>query len=205
LESADIKTVAFVEMFNHRPDLQPAILDHHLNNLGVSRYDKFAWIYRELLEQPFTDEIRAQMGRDFSALVLEKILACPFVPGAFEVLEMLSGEMPLFVASGTPQEELNLIIEQRELGQYFTEIWGSPRKKADIIRGILGNYGFSPSETLMVGDGASDYEAALETNLHFVARNTKDHSEFWHQQNIPYIMDDLEYFSDLLVVMEPNI
>ena len=198
LESADIKTVAFVEMFNHRPDLQPAILAHHLDNLGVSRYDKFAWIYRELLREDFTAEIREQMGREFSALVFEKICACSFVPGAFETLEELADRMPLFVASGTPQEELDLIVEQRGLKRYFKEVWGSPRKKADIIQDILTRYELTPCEALMIGDGASDYKAAVETGLHFVARNTAEQSDYWHQQNPKYVMNDLVELSDLL-------
>ncbi len=200
LESADIKTVAFVEMFDHRPDLQPAILAHHLDNLGVSRYDKFAWIYKELLGEGFTDEIREQMGRDFSALVLQKILACPFVPGAYETLDSLVGEMPLFIASGTPQEELDLIVDQRGLRPYFKEVWGSPRKKADIIQDILTRYELTSCEALMVGDGASDHKAAVQTDLHFVARDTAEQSAYWQEQEIPLVMADLTDFTGLFYV-----
>lgn len=198
LESADIKTVAFLELFNHRPDLQPAILAYHLENLGVSRYDKFAWIYAELLDQPFSAEIRQQLGRDFSSLVLEKVLACPFVPGALETLQSLCSTMPLFVASGTPQEELDLIIEKRGLNMYFKEVWGSPREKDAIIQDILKRYNLLPHEAVMVGDGSSDYKAAVKTNLHFVARNIPEQAEFWQEQQIRHIVDDLTGFPSLL-------
>jgi phosphoglycolate phosphatase-like HAD superfamily hydrolase len=198
LESADIKTVAFLELFDHRPDIQPAILAYHLDNLGLSRYDKFAWIYQELLCRPFTADIRAQLGRDFSALVLEKILACPFVPGAQEALQLLSITTPLFVASGTPQEELELIVEKRGLQQFFKEVWGSPNEKSDIIEGILARHDLTPQQAIMVGDGASDYKAAVKTNLHFIARDTLDQAEYWRQQKIRYIINDLEGLPDLL-------
>lgn len=199
LESADIKTVAFLELFSHRPDLQPAILRYHLDNLGLSRYDKFAWIYSELLDRPFTAEIREQMGRDFSALVLQKVMASPFVPGALEAIQTLYLKIPLFVASGTPQEELDLIVDRRDLKRYFKEIWGTPHKKPEIIRCILSNYGLAPHETLMVGDGASDYKAAVETNLHFIARGTPEQADYWQQQQIRYIIDDLEGLPALLM------
>lgn len=198
LESADIKTVAFLELFNHRPDLQPAILQHHIDNLGVSRFDKFAWIYAELLGRPFTADIRAQLGHDFSALVLEKVLACPFVPGAQEALETLSTMLPLFIASGTPQEELDLIIEKRGLQSHFREAWGSPLKKTEIIEGILARHTLASSEAVMVGDGASDYEAAVKTKLHFIARDTPEQAEYWRQQKVRYIINDLEVLPDLL-------
>ncbi|MFZ0544844.1 MAG: HAD hydrolase-like protein [Candidatus Promineifilaceae bacterium] len=197
LESADIKTVAFLELFNHRPDLQPAILQYHLDNLGVSRYDKFAWIYEELLGRPFTAEVREQLGRDFSALVLQKVLLSPFVPGALETLQTMSPDIHLFVASGTPQEELDLIVEKRGLQPYFKEVCGTPRQKPEIIRGILEDYHLAPHEAVMVGDGSSDHKAAVATNLHFVARTTPEMADYWQQNNIPYIIDDLSSFPEL--------
>lgn len=198
LESADIKTVAFLELFDHRSDLQPAILQYHLDNLGMSRYDKFAWIYTDLLGRPFTAEVREQLGSDFSALVLEKVLACPFVPGAEETLQFLAPQLPLFVASGTPQEELDLIVEKRGLTPYFKEVWGTPKKKPEIIRDILERYKLMPQDAVMVGDGSSDYKAAVHTDLHFVARNTPDQADYWRQENIRYIVDDLSAFPALL-------
>ena len=48
------------------------------------------------------------------------------------------------------------------------------RKKAAIIQDILGRYGRTPSEVIMVGDGLSDYQAAQTTGTHFVARETPD-------------------------------
>lgn len=198
LESADIKTVAFLELFDHRPDLQPAILQYHLDNLGVSRYDKFAWIYKVLLDRPYTADIQDQLGRDFSALVLKKVLACPFVPGARQTLQALSTRLSLFVASGTPQEELDLIVKQRKLQQYFCEVWGSPKEKSDILQDILKRYNLTPREAVMVGDGASDYEAAVKTNLHFIARDTPEQADYWRQNSIRYIIKDLKDFTELL-------
>ncbi len=197
LESADIKTVAFLELFNHRPDLQPAILAHHLDNLGVSRYDKFAWIYNELLGRPFTADVREQLGRDFSALVLEKVLSCPFVPGAEATLQALLPRVLLFVASGTPQDELDVIVERRGLRCYFKEVWGSPYKKERIIQDILKRYDLRSRQVIMVGDGSSDYEAAVNTDVHFVARNTPEQADYWQEQEIKYIINDLEGFTEL--------
>lgn len=197
LESGDIKTVAFLELFDHRPDLQPAILAHHLDNLGVSRYDKFAWIYTELLGQPFTVEVREQLGCDFSALVLEKVLSCPFVPGAEESLRALRPRIPLFVASGTPQDELDVIVEKRGLRGYFREVWGSPHKKESIIGDILTRYELRPNQAVMVGDGASDYEAAVKSGIHFVARDTPEQADYWREKKIKYIINDLDGFRKL--------
>lgn len=172
LESADIKTEAFVELFSDYPEHQPAVLQYHLDNLGISRYIKFEWIYRELLQRPYGKAEQADLGRAFSAIVMDKILRCPAVPGALETLEALYGRLPLFIASGTPQEELEHILERRGLAGYFTEAWGTPRGKAEILGDIVTRYGWPPARVLMVGDGLSDYRAAVAVGLPFWARIT---------------------------------
>ncbi|MCI0395261.1 MAG: HAD hydrolase-like protein [Chloroflexi bacterium] len=189
LESGDIKTQAFLELFADYPDHQPAILQHHLANLGVSRYDKFAWIYRELLARPLAEAERERLGCDFSAIVLDKVLRCPFVPGALDALQLLQPHYCLFVASGTPQEELEFIVRRRNLNGYFAEVWGAPCKKAEIIRGILERHGLEPEETMMVGDGLSDYEAAVATRVGFIARDTPEQQHKWCELNVSRVAD----------------
>jgi four helix bundle protein len=189
LESTHIKTDAFVELFAAYPQHQAAVLQHHLANLGISRYEKFAWIYRELLGQPFTEAERERLGCDFSHLVLDKILRCPFVPGALETLQALHGRCLTFVASGTPQEELELIVEKRGLAPYFNAVWGTPAQKPDIVRRILAGYELLPEEVLFVGDGVSDYEAAVATNLHFLARSTPELADQWQALGATTVAD----------------
>jgi HAD superfamily hydrolase (TIGR01549 family) len=189
LESANIKTEACLELFADYPQHQDAILQYHLDNMGISRYVKFEWIYRELLQAPYTAADRDRLGQAFSDLVLQKILACPFVPGALEALQTLHGRYPLFVASGTPQEELDLITAQRDVAQYFTEIWGTPRRKPEIITDILTRYRLEPEQVLMVGDGVSDYEAAVATNIQFLARITPELADKWAEVGATAVPD----------------
>lgn len=189
LESADIKTEAFLELFAAYPEHREAILRHHLENLGVSRYRKFEWIYSELLGRPLDDEQSRRLGDAFSEIVMEKVLACPFVPGALELLEALHPQSLLFVASGTPQDELELIVERRGLVCYFTEVWGSPRKKREIVRSILARHGLDRRETLFVGDGISDYQTATEVGVHFFARETDGMAAQWRELGTPCAPD----------------
>lgn len=189
LESGNIKTEAFLELFGEYPQFQAAILQYHLDNLGVSRYDKFEWIYRELLHRPLAAAEREWLGGRFSEIVLDKILACPFVPGALDALKLFQGLYPLFVASGTPQEELDMIVQRRGLATYFTGVWGTPRKKAEIIRSVLKHYEWRPEQVLMVGDGTSDYQAAVATGVAFVARDTPEQAERWRELQVKRVAD----------------
>ena len=84
LESADLKTEAFVEMFMvHGTKIAEQVRTHHLANLGISRYKKFEWIYATLLQKPLSEQTSQALGQQFSDLALAKILAAPMVPGAF--------------------------------------------------------------------------------------------------------------------------
>jgi phosphoglycolate phosphatase-like HAD superfamily hydrolase len=189
LESANIKTQAFLELFAAYPQHQPQILAYHLANAGLSRYHKFEWIYHELLHQPFTPTERERLGTAFSAIVLDQILRCPFVPGALETLQSLHGRYLTFVASGTPQEELDLIVRQRHLAPYFNEVWGTPLKKEQIIQGILQRFNLRPAEIIFIGDGTSDYRAALTTGTGFIARDTPEMQPYWQTVNVQRIPD----------------
>lgn len=179
LESGTIKQRAFLDMFADRPDLQPQVLAHHRQHLGVSRFDKLAWIHRELLGRPLSPEQLAEEGRRYSALVLEQVLACPLVAGAEELLCFLAERVPCFVVSATPQEELELIVARRELGDCFRELWGAPAAKADVLGDLVRRHALAPEELLMIGDGLSDYKAARQAGVPFMLRQTSEQEEFF--------------------------
>lgn len=141
LESADIKTVAFVELFAAYPDRQSAIRDYHLENIGISRYVKFEYIHRVILGLPYDDLVREALGAEFTRLTKARILACPEVPGARELLAGLQGRVLRVVASGTPEGELRDIVKERGLTGWFEEVWGTPRTKQEILRDLMARHG----------------------------------------------------------------
>ena len=53
---------------------------------------------------------------------------------------------------------------------WFDEVWGTPRTKPEILRDILVRHALNPRSLLMVGDGMSDYQAACEVGVDFLAR-----------------------------------
>lgn len=174
LETGDVKTDAFVELYaDHGAEVVGRVRDHHLANLGISRFKKFAWIAENVLGRPLTDDESAALGRRFSDLALAGVLAAPFVPGAEAALAALAERgLPLFVASGTPDDELELIVARRGLAAAFREVHGTPREKPAILCDVLARHGLVPEQVLFVGDGMSDYRAACATGTHFLARDT---------------------------------
>jgi phosphoglycolate phosphatase-like HAD superfamily hydrolase len=170
LESHDIKTEAFLALFADHPEAQEDIRNYHLTNAGISRYVKFEHITREILGLPYADADRERLGAEFARLTHERILVCPEVPGARELLTGLRGRILRAVASGTPEEELHQIVVERAMTDWFDEVWGTPRTKPEILRDILARHGLAPDRVLMVGDGLSDFKAAQETGVRFLAR-----------------------------------
>ena len=180
LESADVKTDAFVELFApHGAEIAAKVREHHLANLGISRFKKFAWIYEHLLGRAITDDESRALGERFSALALDKILVAPLVPGAEAALAALGASHPLFVASGTPADELRLIVDRRGLAPRFREVHGTPTEKPEILRDLMARHALAPREVLFVGDGASDHKAAAATGVEFLARDTPALHDHW--------------------------
>ena len=189
LESADIKTEAFLDLFADYPEHRQSILRYHLDNVGISRYRKFEWIYSQLLGIPLDDDQSKHLGRAFSDIALGKILTCSYVPGALECLQSLSERTRLFVASGTPQDELDLIVERRGLRRFFTGVFGTPRTKVEIIEALLSSFGITADQAVFIGDGLSDYQAASATGVPFIARESPSGTVEWSIFGVPVVSD----------------
>lgn len=170
LESHDIKTEAFLTLFADFPGRLEEIRKYHLENAGISRYVKFEHITRGILGLPYTDADRERLGAGFTRLTHERILACSEVRGAGELLRGLRHRVLRAVASGTPQDDLRQIVRERGMTEWFDEVWGTPRTKTEILRDLLARHAWTPGQVLMVGDAMSDYKAAREAGVRFLAR-----------------------------------
>jgi HAD superfamily hydrolase (TIGR01549 family) len=162
LDSFDVKTKAFATMFRpYGPDVEKAVIGYHLANGGISRIKKFEYYYKKILKKPFTQDTLDGLGDKFTQLAMEGVLAAPFIDGAMESLEMLNKQnVPAFVVSGTPKEEIEQIVEKRKLTRYFLEVHGSPCSKQNIVRDIAFRHNLRLKSCLFVGDAITDFEAA---------------------------------------------
>lgn len=167
VDSVSVKTDAFRSLFADEKEHLPRILDFHLANGGMSRFEKFKIIYRDFLNKPLSHGQAQELGNRFSQLVMRKVIECSFVPGVLEFIQKHKNKFRLFIASGTPQNELREIVAQRGLTNYFCEVLGSPRGKPEIIYDILSRYDIKPEEMPFIGDALNDFTAALSTALPF--------------------------------------
>lgn len=173
VESVDVKTRAFAALYaNYGADIVARVVAFHLANGGLSRLEKFRYFHNKLLGLPLSREEESRLAAEFNARVEESVVAAPWVAGAEDFLLEHYAGIPLFVASGTPDEELKRILQKRRMSQYFRAAFGSPAKKGEILRGILEDGGYPPEKVLMVGDSLLDLEGAREAGTGFLGRLT---------------------------------
>lgn len=147
LESADLKSQAFFKIGEpFGPEIQKRFYDYHLNHTGVSRFEKFAWLYQNQLGREITPGESARLGDLFAKYCAEAVRQAPFVPSFEAVLDYAYGRWPLFVASGTSQEELSQTLASRGLTAKFQAILGTPPVKAGFWPASLPITALSPAK-----------------------------------------------------------
>ena len=168
LDSVALKSAAFRALFAEHPEHLDAIEAFHRDNGGMSRYDKFRWIFRDLLHRPLSDGEMHTLDRRFGELLAASMRSCAFVRGAREFIEAHAARVPLFIASGTPEPELRAIVRDRGLAAFFRGVYGSPSNKTELLRDIIREAGVEAGDVLFIGDGRQDYEAACELGVPFI-------------------------------------
>lgn len=169
-ESVGIKTEAFGELFRGIPDRCDEIVRFHVENGGMSRFEKFKYIYAHILKRPLPEQEFKRLCDSFSALVVERVVAADFVKGAAEFLDRNAGLYKMFVVSATPEKEIRDIIARRRMGQYFLGVYGSPAKKEENLARILSENNYSCEEAIFIGDSINDFTAAENARVRFASR-----------------------------------
>lgn len=195
LESVDIKTKAFKELFKEFPDKLGEIVDYHLKNGGISRYKKFSYIYSDILKQKLEKAQLDKLGESFSTIIMQEMISCPYVHGALEFLEEYSKKGRLFIASGTPGDELRYITDKRGISHYFDGIYGTPETKPEILMRILKEHKLGKNDVFFIGDSINDYEGARIAGIPFIARINKDYISNLMQYNLTSVNDLAELAS----------
>ena len=116
VDSVDIKTKAFAMLYTEYGDeVVKQVVSYHLENGGLSRFKKFRYSHLNFLGKNLTSKDEVTLGKQFEEFVLEAVIAASWCVGAHEFLEKFSKNIPLFIASGTPEYELKKIIEQYKI------------------------------------------------------------------------------------------
>ena len=169
LDSVPVKTEAFRKLFSeYNKELVDRFVEYHLKNGGVSRYDKIRYFFNSLLKKSISNEEIVSLANKYSLLTKEKLSDPKYlIYDTLRFIEKNYKRYNMHIASGADEGDLKYICQKLEINNYFKTIEGSPRKKDNIIRGILNRHNYRVDETILIGDSINDFEAARANNIRF--------------------------------------
>lgn len=197
VESADIKIDAFSELYkDETPEVIAQVVAYHKSHEGISRVVKILHAHKQFLGIDLSEAEHNALCQRYSEIVEQKVVECESVDGALAFLIKSEGQLKRFVVSGTPEDELRRITNQRGISMFFEGIYGSPRKKEDIVNEVLDDHGFSADQCLFIGDAMTDHDAAKACGMPFLGRVEAGHkSPFPKATNI---VPDLSTLSEIV-------
>lgn len=170
-DSNHIKTDAFVKLFEDYPQrIRELIRKFHLQNGGMSRFDKFRYIYANFLKEELSEEKFNKLCDDFNELVINGVINAPLFDGVEDFLKKHKNAYDMYIVSGTPDYEIKEIARKRKLDKYFLKVLGSPRAKKELIEEVLRSKNYKREEVILIGDSINDYEGAMAAGVEFVAK-----------------------------------
>lgn len=174
-DSVNVKTEAFAELYRtYGKEIENKVVEFHLAHGGVSRFEKFNYWHKEYLGIQLDEQGVAELASHFSSLVFEKVVNSNYIAGALQFIKENFENKMQFICTGTPEVEINAILKERNIYQFFHHIYGSPKKKKDILFELLQEYKLSSDQVVYFGDAMTDYEAANHFNIKFIGINGYD-------------------------------
>jgi phosphoglycolate phosphatase-like HAD superfamily hydrolase len=197
-ESVNVKTDAFAELYKpYGEDIIRKVIEHHESNGGLSRFDKFKIYHQDFLNKKIDKQEVNKLSKQFSNLVLQKVIDSPFVKGAYDFIVSNHEKYDFFISTGTPTEEIKIILESNKLRFFFKDIFGSPEKKNIHVRRIMDKYKYKKSEVLFIGDALTDRDAAKANGIKFVGRFTTSPEI----KDETYLIDDFLSIENILEIV----
>lgn len=137
-------------------------------NFGRSRHVAFDKLVSGAFGAHRFDSSVDELLTSFSTAVDDIYDSCDPTPG-FDQILALAPLVPLFVASGSAQEQLRAVFKRKGYADYFTGVFGSPQPKNEILQAIAARVRTcgSDGEMLMIGDAQADADAALGASVEF--------------------------------------
>jgi beta-phosphoglucomutase len=200
VESIPLKTVAFQKIFSFAPpEHLDEIIAFHLENGGMSRYDKFRHIYANILHEPLTPEQEERLADEYVRLIFDAMLTVPYVQGAEDLLRTAPGAPALHrlrdpggrdARDRPPPGPHKVLRPDLRLAEDEGRVYqGDPRRDRRVAH----------PKALFVGDAPNDWQAACETGVRFVARvRPGDTNRFAGRPGVEEIVENLHELREYL-------
>ncbi len=185
-ESVPVKTEAYLKLFEEYGEaVTEKIKKNHEMNGGISRYIKIPYYYKEYLQMEISEAFKNEQFKVYSQLVVEKVIQSDWVRGVEDYLLNHCKQQNFYVVTGTPENEMILILKELKIDHCFIDVFGAPAKKNEVIQEVMHKGQVRNEECLMIGDALTDYNAALDNNISFLLRVTEESRKHFQEIDCP--------------------
>jgi|SaaInlStandDraft_2_1057019.scaffolds.fasta_scaffold33595_2 phosphoglycolate phosphatase-like HAD superfamily hydrolase len=199
LNSNQIKAQAFFDVAKVY-GISPAekLRDYHINNAGVSRIQKFEYLFEEILKKSIDKKELRSLLDQFSVNVKRELLTCE-LDQSLESLRRVTSNIPWAIVSGGDQSELREVFAQRGIDSFFDRgIFGNPASKHEIIK--KENLSTKKDcDLLFFGDSKYDFEVSREFQMDFIFVSQWTNLPNWQKYIKDYGIDYINCLGDLLI------
>jgi len=168
IDSVPIKTDAYRSLFQSFGDeAVRLIVEYHLANGGIDRFRKIEHVLTQINRME-TDLVKT-MAEKFATIVKQKVIEAPSFEPILDIARRgRKSGIPVFIVSGTPENELIEIVEKRGWANLFKRVRGSPDAKEVILKNLMSENKFTASNCLFIGDAVTDFLAAEHCGIWFI-------------------------------------
>jgi HAD superfamily hydrolase (TIGR01549 family) len=164
LDSNLLKLDAFRDaLSDYDNDVVSNFIDYFKVNFGTSRYTLTKVFIEEFLKQEFDENLYQNILNKYSQNCVALYEQSNMTKNFIDFIEKYK-DKNFFVASGSDQDELRSVFETRGISKYFVNIFGSPKKKTDIVSDIVR----TNNNCVMIGDSQSDMQASNDNKINFI-------------------------------------
>lgn len=172
LDSNVLKTDCFREVLE-ASGFDPADIARFITfqraSFGMSRYRLFeALLGWELAVRPALD--RDALVARYAATLGGRYVKAAATPAMRETVVSFAARSPIYIVSGSDQEELRQVMAERGDADPFRLILGSPATKTDNLMMVMEDLGrdTDPASVVFIGDAEADLTAAEKAGMAFV-------------------------------------
>lgn len=168
LNSNKVKTRAFYTVaLKYGEQAADLLVEYHIKNGGISRYQKFEYFFRHILEKELNQDELKSILDEFAEEVETGLLSSDLAIG-LDILRDAYRVPSWVIVSGGDQRELNDVFYRRKIKHYFDGgIFGSPDNKEDILSREKRN-GRIELPAIFFGDSEYDHKVAVNSGLDFI-------------------------------------
>ena len=170
LDSNKLKTQAYYDTaisYGANEAQAQALVDHHVQYGGISRYPKYEYFIREIMGQAVTDEALKTLLDRFAYEIHRGLLNCELARELGDLRDATPDARWMLVSGGDQAELRTLFAERGIDGMFDAGIFGSPDNKDMILAREIAN-GNLAMQAIFFGDSRYDHQAAIRAGLDFV-------------------------------------